>query len=167
MNEIRTVTLDVHDYDTMKSKAKAFDKFIEIVCYNGVEFHQELNKNDIRKVCKGGSVKVGEIVGNWNGEIRFTGDNEQKNFGEFVKTMIEGMDEEMRQKIIGENECEKSKCDCERGKWIEIDAYEDEMGYPKTLYKCSNCGCKADIPYDGDLNFCSNCGSKNSMEEYI
>lgn len=94
MNENRTVTLDAHDYDTMKSKAEAFDKLVEIVCYDGVKFHQEWNKNDIRKACKGGSIKVGEIVGNWHGEIQFTGDNGQMIFGEFVRTMIDGMDEE-------------------------------------------------------------------------
>lgn len=99
MNEIRTVILDAHDYDIMKSKAKAFDKLIEIVCCDSVKFHQEWNKNDIRKACKGGSIKVGEIIGNWNGEIKFTGDNGQRDFGEFVRTMIEGMDLEQLKKI--------------------------------------------------------------------
>lgn len=102
MNEIKTVTLDVHDYDTMKSKTEAFNKLIEIACYDGVKFYQEWNKQDIRKACKGGSVKVGEITGKWKGEIRFEGDNGQRSFGEFIKTMIEGMDEKQLRKIIGE-----------------------------------------------------------------
>ena len=133
MNEIKTVTLDVHDYDTMKSKTEAFNKLIEIACCDDVKFYQEWNKQDIRKACKGGSVKVGEITGKWKGEIRFEGDNGQRSFGEFVKTMIEGMDEEQRKqleqlkKIVEENGCGGNKCDCEKGKkgkigkWIEID----------------------------------------------
>lgn len=100
--EVRTVTLDAPDYDTMKSKAVAFDKLIEIACHDGVKFYQEWNKQDVRKACKGGSVKVGEIIGTWHGEIKFTGDDGQKDFGEFVKTMIEGMDERQLRKIIGE-----------------------------------------------------------------
>ena len=35
--EVRTVTLDAPDYDTMKSKAEAFDKLIEIACHDGVD----------------------------------------------------------------------------------------------------------------------------------
>lgn len=100
--EVRTVTLDAPDYDTMKSKAVAFDKLIEIACHDGVEFYQEWNKQDVRKACKGGSVKVGEVIGKWHGEIKFTGDDGQSDFGEFVKTMIEGMDEGQLRKIIGE-----------------------------------------------------------------
>ena len=100
--EVRTVTLDAPDYDIMKSKAEAFDKLIEIACHDGVEFYQEWNKQDVRKACKGGSVKVGEIIGKWHGEIKFTGNNGQSDFGEFVKTMIEGMDERQLRKIIGE-----------------------------------------------------------------
>lgn len=38
--DVRTVTLDVPDYDTMKSKAEAFDKLIEIACHDGIKFHQ-------------------------------------------------------------------------------------------------------------------------------
>lgn len=98
---VRTVTLDAPDYDTMKSKAEAFDKLIDIVCHDGIKFHQEWNKEEVRKCVKGGSVKVGEIIGKWHGEIKFTGDNGQKDFGEFVRTMIEGMDEERLRKIIG------------------------------------------------------------------
>lgn len=100
--EVRTVTLDAPDYDTLKSKAEAFDKLIEIACHDGVKFYQEWNKQDVRKVCKGGSVKVGEIIGKWHGEIKFTGDDGQSDFGKFVKTMIEGMDEGQLKKIIGE-----------------------------------------------------------------
>ena len=102
MNEIKTVTVDVKDYETIKKKAEAFDKLIEIACHDGVEFYQEWNKQDVRKACKGGSVKVGEVIGKWHGEIKFTGDDGQKDFGEFVKTMIEGMDEGQLRKIIGE-----------------------------------------------------------------
>ena len=101
MNEVRTVTIDAKDYDSMEAKAAAFDKLIEIACHDGVEFYQEWNKQDVRKACKGGSVKVGEIIGKWHGEIKFTGDNGQKDFGEFVKTMIEGLDEEQLRKIVG------------------------------------------------------------------
>ena len=97
--EVRTVTLDAPDYDTMKSKAEAFDKLIEIAFHDGVEFYQEWNKQDVRKACKGGSVKVGEVIGKWHGEIKFTGDDGQSDFGEFVKTMIEGMDEGQLRKI--------------------------------------------------------------------
>lgn len=98
-----TVALKTSDYDVMKKKADAFDKLIEIVCRDGVKFHQEWNKEDVRKVCKGGSVKVGEIVGKWHGEIRFDGNEKgsgQKDFGDFVNAMIDGMDEEMRGKIL-------------------------------------------------------------------
>ena len=102
MNEVRIVTLNAKDYDSMKAKAEAFDKLIDIVCHDGVKFHQEWNKNEIRKNVKGGSVKVGEVIGEWHGEIKFTGDEGQKDFSEFVKTMIDGMDEEMKKKIIGE-----------------------------------------------------------------
>lgn len=98
--EIRTVTLDVPDYDIMKSKAEAFDKLIEIACHDGVKFYQEWNKQDVRKACKGGSVKVGEIIGKWHGEIKFTGDDGQSDFGEFVKTMIEGMDEGQLRRLL-------------------------------------------------------------------
>lgn len=98
--DVRTVTLDVPDYDTMKSKAEAFDKLIEIACHDGIKFHQEWNKEEVRKCVKGGSVKVGEIIGKWHGEIKFTGDNGQKDFGEFVRTMIEGMDEGQLRKIV-------------------------------------------------------------------
>lgn len=98
--EVRTVTLDAPDYDIMKSKAEAFDKLIDIVCHDGVEFYQEWNKQDVKKACKGGSVKVGEIIGKWHGEIKFTGDNGQKDFGEFVRTVIEGMDEKQLRKIV-------------------------------------------------------------------
>ena len=69
MNEIKTVTVDVKDYETIKKKAEAFDKLIEIACHDSVEFYQEWNKQDVRKACKGGSVKVGEIIGKWHGEI--------------------------------------------------------------------------------------------------
>lgn len=100
MNEVRTVTIDAKDYDSMEAKAEAFDKLIDIVCHDGVEFYQEWNKQDVRKACKGGSVKVGEIIGKWHGEIKFTGDNGQKDFGEFVRTMIEGMDEKQLRKIV-------------------------------------------------------------------
>lgn len=102
MNEVRTVTIDAKDYDSMEAKAEAFDKLIEIACHDSVEFYQEWNKQDVRKACKGGSVKVGEIIGKWHGEIKFTGDNGQKDFGEFVRTMIEGMDEKQLRKIVGE-----------------------------------------------------------------
>ena len=61
MNEIKTVTVDVKDYETIKKKAEAFDKLIEIACHDGVEFYQEWNKQDVRKACKGGSVKIGEF----------------------------------------------------------------------------------------------------------
>ena len=97
-----TVTMVTQTYDSMKAKAEAFDKLIDIVCHDGVKFHQEWNKQDIRKACKGGSVKVGEVIGKWHGEIKFIGDNGQSDFGEFVKTMIEGMDEGQLRKIIGE-----------------------------------------------------------------
>lgn len=97
-----TVTLKISDYDVMKKKAEAFDKLIEIVCRDGVKFHQEWNREEIRKNVKGGSVKVGEVIGCWHGEIRFTGDDGQKDFGEFVKVMIDGMDEDMKRKIVGE-----------------------------------------------------------------
>lgn len=100
MNEVRTVTVDAKEYDSMKAKAEAFDKLIDIVCHDGVKFHQEWNKNEIRKNVKGGSVKVGEVIGKWHGEIKFTGDNGQSDFGEFVKTMIEGMDREQKGKIL-------------------------------------------------------------------
>lgn len=100
--DVRTVTLNVPDYDTMKSKAEAFDKLIDIVCHDGVKFHQEWNKNEIRKNVKGGSVKVGEVIGEWHGEIKFTGDEGQKDFSEFVGTMIEGMDREQKRKILVE-----------------------------------------------------------------
>ena len=100
MNEVRTVTIDAKDYDSMEAKAEAFDKLIDIVCHDGVEFYQEWNKQDVRKACKGGRVKVGEIIGKWHGEIKFTGDNGQKDFGEFVRTMIEGMDEKQLRKIV-------------------------------------------------------------------
>ena len=94
-----TVTMVTQTYDTMKAKAEAFDKLIDIVCHDGVKFHQEWNKQDIRKACKGGSVKVGEIIGEWHGEIKFTGDEGQKDFHVFVNTMIDGMDREQKRKI--------------------------------------------------------------------
>ena len=97
--EVRTVTLDVPDYDTMKAKAEAFDKLIDIVCHDGVKFHQEWNKNEIRKNVKGGSVKVGEVIGEWHGEIKFTGDDGQKDFSEFVRAMIDGLDVKQRLKF--------------------------------------------------------------------
>ena len=100
MNEIKTVTVDVKDYETIKKKAEAFDKLIEIACHDGVEFYQEWNKQDVRKACKGGSVKIGEIIGKWHGEIKFTGDDGQSDFGEFVKTMIEGMDEGQLRRLL-------------------------------------------------------------------
>lgn len=97
-----TVTLKISDCDVMKKKAEAFDKLIEIVCRDGVKFHQEWNKEEIRKCVKGGSVKVGEVIGNWHGEIKFTGDDGQKDFSEFVKTMIDGMDREQKRKVLVE-----------------------------------------------------------------
>lgn len=97
-----TVTMVTQTYDTMKAKAEAFDKLIDIVCHDGVKFSQEWNKQDVRKACKGGSVKVGEIIGKWHGEIKFTGDEGQKDFSEFVNAMIDGMDREQKRKIIGE-----------------------------------------------------------------
>lgn len=97
-----TVTLKISDYDVMKKKAEAFDKLIEIVCRDGVKFHQEWNREEIRKNVKGGSVKVGEVIGCWHGEIRFTGDDGQKDFGEFVKVMIDGMDREQKRKVLVE-----------------------------------------------------------------
>ena len=100
--EVRTVTLDAPDYDTMKSKAVAFDKLIDIACHDGVKFYQEWNKQDVRKACKGGSVKVGEIIGKWHGEIKFTGDDGQSDFGEFVNAMIDGLDREQNGKILVE-----------------------------------------------------------------
>lgn len=100
--EVRTVTLDAPDYDTMKSKAVAFDKLIDIACHDGVKFYQEWNKQDVRKACKGGSVKVGEIIGKWHGEIKFTGDDGQSDFGEFVNAMIDGLDREQKGKILVE-----------------------------------------------------------------
>lgn len=87
-----TVTMVTQTYDSMKAKAEAFDKLIDIVCHDGVKFHQEWNKQDIRKACKGGSVKVGEVIGEWHGEIKFTGDDGQSDFGEFVRAMIDGLD---------------------------------------------------------------------------
>ena len=97
-----TVTLKISDYDVMKKKAEAFDKLIEIVCRDGVKFHQEWNREEIRKNVKGGSVKVGEVIGNWHGEIKFDGDEGQKDFGEFVKVMIDGMDREQKRKVLVE-----------------------------------------------------------------
>ena len=94
-----TVTMVTQTYDTMKAKAEAFDKLIEIVCHDGVKFHQEWNKNEIRKNVKGGSVKVGEIVGEWHGEIKFAGNEGQKDFGEFVRAMIDGLDVRQRGKF--------------------------------------------------------------------
>lgn len=97
--EVRTVTLDAPDYDIMKAKAEAFDKLIDVVCHDGVKFHQEWNKNEIRKNVKGGSVKVGEVIGEWHGEIKFTGDEGQKDFSEFVRAMVDGLDVGQREKI--------------------------------------------------------------------
>lgn len=94
-----TVTMVTQTYDSMKVKAEAFDKLIDIVCHDGVKFHQEWNKQDIRKACKGGSVKVGEVIGEWHGRIEFCGDDGQKDFGEFVKAMIDGLDEGQRLKF--------------------------------------------------------------------
>lgn len=94
-----TVTMVTQTYDSMKAKADAFDKLIDIVCHNGVKFHQEWNKNEIRKNVKGGSVKVGEIIGEWHGEIKFTGDDGQKDFSEFVRAMIDGLDKGQRLKF--------------------------------------------------------------------
>lgn len=94
-----TVTMVTQIYDSMKAKAEAFDKLIDIVCHDGVKFHQEWNKQDIRKACKGGSVKVGEVIGEWHGRIEFCGDDGQKDFGEFVKAMIDGLDEGQRLKF--------------------------------------------------------------------
>lgn len=94
-----TVTMFTQTYDSMKAKAEAFDKLIDIVCHDGVKFHQEWNKEEVRKCVKGGSVKVGEIIGEWHGEIKFTGDDEQKDFSEFVRAMIDGLDVEQRGKI--------------------------------------------------------------------
>ena len=37
MNETKTVTVDVKDYETIKKKAEAFDKLIEIDCHDGVD----------------------------------------------------------------------------------------------------------------------------------
>ena len=102
MNEIKIV--DNKDYETMKKKAEAFDKLIEIACHDDVEFYQEWNKQDVRKACKGGSVKVGEVIGEWHGRIEFCGDDGQKDFREFVRIMIEGMDEEQLRKIVGSKE---------------------------------------------------------------
>lgn len=98
-NKVRTVTVDAKDYDTMKTKAEAFDKLIDIVCHDGVKFHQKWNKNEIRKNVKGGSVKVGEVIGEWHGEIKFTGDDGQKDFSEFVRAMIDGLEVKQRLKI--------------------------------------------------------------------
>lgn len=97
-----TVTLKISDYDVMKKKAEAFDKLIEIVCRDGVKFHQEWNREEIRKNVKGGSVKVGEVIGNWHGEIKFDGDEGQKDFSEFVGVMIDGMDREQKRKVLVE-----------------------------------------------------------------
>lgn len=94
-----TVTMVTQTYDSMKAKAEAFDKLIDIVCHDGVKFHQEWNKQDIRKACKGGSVKVGEVIGEWHGRIEFCGDEGQKDFGEFVRAMIDGLDEGQRLKF--------------------------------------------------------------------
>ncbi len=99
--EIMTV-IDSEHYHELQNKAEAFDKLIEIVCRDGVKFHQEWNKEEIRKCVKGGSVKVGEVIGEWHGEIKFDGDEGQKDFSEFVKTMIDGMDREQKRKIVGE-----------------------------------------------------------------
>lgn len=97
--DIRTITLDAPDYDVMKAKAEAFDKIIEIACHDGVKFNQSWDKQEIRKNVKGGSVKVGEITGKWHGEIKFTGDEGQKDFGRFVKAMIDGLDEVQKRKF--------------------------------------------------------------------
>lgn len=94
-----TVTMVTQTYDSMKAKAEAFDKLIDIVCHDEVKFHQEWNKQDIRKACKGGSVKVGEVIGEWHGRIEFCGDDGQKDFGEFVKAMIDGLDKGQRLKF--------------------------------------------------------------------
>lgn len=102
MNEVRTVTIDAKDYDSMEAKAVAFDKLIEIACHDGIKFHQEWNKKEVRKCVKGGSVKVGEIIGKWHGEIKFTGDEGQKDFSEFVNAMIDGLDREQKGKILVE-----------------------------------------------------------------
>lgn len=96
---ISTVTLNAPDYDIMKAKAEAFDKLIEIACHDGVKFNQSWDKQEIRKSVKGGSVKVEEITGNWHGEIEFTGDEGQKDFGEFVKAMLDGLNERQRLKF--------------------------------------------------------------------
>ena len=94
-----TVTMVTQTYDSMKAKAEAFDKLIDIVCHDGVKFHQEWNKEEVRKCVKGGSVKVGEIIGEWHGEIKFTGDDGQKDFSEFVRAMIDGLDVKQRLKF--------------------------------------------------------------------
>lgn len=100
-----TVTMVTQTYDSMKAKAEAFDKLIDIVCHDGVKFHQEWNKQDIRKACKGGSVKVGEVIGEWHGEIKFTGNDGQKDFSEFVRAMVDGLDVKQRLKFgVSENE---------------------------------------------------------------
>lgn len=102
MNEVGTVTVNAKEYDSMKAKAESFDKLIDIVCHDGVKFYQEWNKNEIRKNVKGGSVKVGEVIGKWHGEIKFTGDEGQKDFSEFVNAMIDGLDREQKGKILVE-----------------------------------------------------------------
>lgn len=47
--------------------------------------------------------------------------------------------------------------------WIEIKGYDYKTGEPEFFYKCPNCGCESEFPYNGELNYCYNCGSKNNM----
>lgn len=49
------------------------------------------------------------------------------------------------------------------GEWIEIKGYDNRTGEPEFFYKCPNCGCESELPYEGKLNYCYNCGSKNNM----
>lgn len=50
------------------------------------------------------------------------------------------------------------------GEWIEIKGYNNRTDEPEFFYKCLNCGCESEFPYNGELNFCYNCGSKNNMK---
>ena len=49
------------------------------------------------------------------------------------------------------------------GEWIEIKGYDYKTGEPEFFYKCPNCDCESEFPYNGELNYYYNCGSKNNM----
>ena len=84
----RVRSVDSRELEEVEKKGKAFDEIVGILCGDGVEFRQEMEKEDVVVDFKGEKRKIGECVLEWKGLIEF---GRVREFERFVEVIVEGM----------------------------------------------------------------------------